>query len=111
MVSDIRSCPMGVLIYITQIFRINTSTIQLQAIEAFSKAQGNQDNEYAAIESIHAFLSSGLTTLSAIIVYTKPVGNASIFDGVLDGRPQLSNDLCITKISTLTIETAARKSL
>ena len=99
------------LIKSIKIFSTNTSSTQLTTLETFNTFQGNGQDDYAAIESIHAYNSSGPTTLGAIIVYTKPIANASIFNEILRGRPQLSNDLRITNLSSLTVETAARKCL
>ena len=92
-----------------QIFPKNASSNQLRALQDFNTAQGAGQDDYAAIESIHAFNSSGPTAIAAIIVHTNAEANSRIFDGALKGQSQLSNDLRVTNLSELTVETAARK--
>ena len=47
-------------------------------------ASGAGEDDFAAIESIHAFNATGQTALAAIITYTKPEASPAIFKNLTD---------------------------
>lgn len=88
---------------------VNNSMMQLEFPQSFTAASGAGEDDFAAIESIHAFNATGQTALAAIITYTKPEAFPAIFKNLTDIQPQISNDLRITNLSNLTTEAGAGK--
>ena len=83
---------------------INESSRQLEFVHSFTTATGLGADDFASIESIHAYNASGQTALASIITYTKPRPYPAIFKNLTDTQPQIANDLRITNLLNLTIE-------
>ena len=83
---------------------VNNSVAQLDFVQNFATKSGVGDDDYAAIESVHAFNATGPTALAAIITYTKPESFPAIFKDLTDIQPQIANDLRIISLLNLTIE-------
>ena len=81
----------------------NETENQLRFLQEFTTASGEGKDDYAALESIHAFNSTGRTALASIIAYTKPVEYPPIF-AVYKDNPKLMSDLRMTNLSNLTVE-------
>lgn len=86
---------------------VNNSMMQLEFPQSFTAASGAGEDDFAAIESIHAFNATGQTAFAAIITYTKPEAFPVMFKNLTDIQPQISNDLRITNFSNLTTEAGA----
>ena len=86
---------------------VNESANQLQALQEFTTNSGNGADDYAALESVFAFNSSGSTNQASIIVETRPLSYPPIFEKITGTKPQILNDLRLTNCSNLTIETSA----
>ncbi|KAL9072067.1 MAG: hypothetical protein Q9161_003842 [Pseudevernia consocians] len=80
---------------------------QLDFVQNFTTASGAGEDDFAAIESVHAFNATGQTALAAIITYTKPKAFPAIFKNLTDLQPQNANDLRITNLLNLTTEAGA----
>jgi hypothetical protein len=70
----------------------------------FTTASGVGFDDFASIESVHAYNATGETALAAIITYTKPQPYPTIFKNLTDIQPQIANDLRITDLLNLTTE-------
>ena len=80
------------------------SATQLDFVQNFTTLSGDGVDDYAAIESIHAYNASGQAALASIITYTKPQAFPSIFSNLTSLQPQLANDLRITSLLNLSTE-------
>ena len=83
---------------------VNMSVAQLDFVQNFTTESGAGNDDYAAIESVHAFNATGPTALAAIITYTKPETFPAIFKNLTDIQPTIANDLRIMSLLNLTIE-------
>ena len=90
---------------------VNKSMTQLDFVQSFTAASGAGEDDFAAIESTHAFNATGQTALAAIVTYTKPKAFPAIFKNLTDIQPQITNDLRITNLSNLTTEAGAGKQM
>ena len=88
-------------------FSVNNSMTQLEFVQNFTTASGSGEDDFAAIESIHAYNATGQTALASIITYTKPEAYPVIFRNLTNIQPQIANDLRITNLSDLTAEAGA----
>ena len=86
---------------------VNDSMTQLDFVQNFTTASGAGEDDFAAIESVHAFNATGRTALAAIITYTKPKAFPAIFKNLTDLQPQNAKDLRITNLLNLTTEAGA----
>ena len=86
---------------------VNNSMTQLEYVQNFTTASGSGEDDFAAIESIHAYNATGQTALASIITYTKPEAYPAIFRNLTSIQPQIANDLRITNLSDLTAEAGA----
>ena len=90
---------------------VNNSMTQLEFVQNFTNASGSGEDDFAAIESIHAYNATGQTALASIITYTKPEAYPAIFRNLTDIQPQIANDLRITNLSNLTAEAGAGRMI
>lgn len=88
---------------------VNNSMTSLEFAENFTTASGAGEDDFAAMESVHAFNATGQTALAAIITYTKPEALPATFKNLIDIQPQVANDLPITNPSNLTTEAGTGK--
>lgn len=88
---------------------VNNSVTQLEFVQNFTAASGAGEDDFAAIESVHAYDATGQSALASIITYTKPQAFPAIFKNLTSIRPQIGNDLRITNLSELTAEAGAGK--
>lgn len=88
---------------------VNNSMTQLEFVQNFTATSGAGEDDFAAIESVHAYNATGQTALASIITYTKPQAFPAIFKNLTSIRPQIGNDLRITNLSDLTAEAGAGK--
>lgn len=88
---------------------VNNSIIQLEFVQNFTAAFGAGEDDFAAIESGHAYDATGQSALASIITYTKPQALPAMFKNLASIRPQIGNDLRITNLSELTAEAGAGK--
>lgn len=88
---------------------VKNSMTQLEFVQNFTAASGAGEDDFAAIESVHAYNATGQTALASIITYTKPEAFPTIFKNLTSIRPQIGNDLRITNLSDLTAEAGAGK--
>ena len=63
---------------------VNKSMTQLDFVQSFTAASGAGEDDFAAIESTHAFNATGQTALAAIFTYTKPKAFPAIFKNLTD---------------------------
>ena len=84
---------------------------QLEYVQNFTTASGSGEDDFAAIESIHAYNATGQTALASIITYTKPEAYPTIFRNLTSIQPQIANDLRITNLSDLTAEAGAGRNI
>ncbi len=89
----------------------NKSMTQLEFVQDFTTASGAEEDDFAAIESNHAFNATGQTALASNITYTKPEAYPAIFKNLIDIHPQTSDDLRITNLLNLTIEADTGKHI
>lgn len=66
---------------------VNNSMTQLEFVQNFTTASGDGEDDFAAIESVHAFNATRQTALAAIITYTKPEAFPAIFKNLIDTQP------------------------
>ena len=90
---------------------VNNSITQLEFVQNFTNASGSGEDDFAAIESIHAYNATGQTALASIITYTKPEAYPAIFRNLTDIQPPIANDLRITNLSNLTAEAGAGRDI
>ena len=90
---------------------VNNSMTQLEFVQNFTTASGSGEDDFAAIESIHAYNATGQTALASIITYTKPEAYPAIFRNLTNTQPQIANDLRITNLSNLTAEAGAGRNI
>lgn len=90
---------------------VNNSMTQLEFVQNFTTASGSGEDDFAAIESIHAYNATGQTALASIITYTKPEAYPVIFRNLTNIQPQIANDLRITNLSDLTAEAGAGRNI
>ena len=90
---------------------VNNSMTQLGFVQNFTTASGSGEDDFAAIESIHAYNATGQTALASIITYTKPEAYPAIFRNLTNIQPQIANDLRITNLSNLTAEAGAGRNI
>ena len=77
---------------------------QLEFVQDFTAASGAGADDFAAIESVHAFNATGQNALAAMITHTKPQANPDIFKNLTSIEPQMANDLGFTNLSSLATE-------
>lgn len=69
------------------VFPEENLTMQLEFLQNFTIASGAGEDDFAAIESVHAFNATGQTALAAIITYMKPEAFPAIFKNLTNIQP------------------------
>ena len=90
---------------------VNNSMTQLEFVQNLTTSSGSGEDDFAAIESIHAYNATGQTALASIITYTKPEAYPAIFKNLTDIQTQIANDLRITNLLNLTAEAGAGRNI